>query len=179
MAAEARQSPGTVVVLGKVVGAYGVKGWVRIHPFADDPLSWRKIPQWMFRAEKDELADWSPVALRQLRVHSDGLIASFEGIDDRNASEAVVGQLVGALREAMPATSEGEFYWGDLVGLEVRNAQSELLGVVQELMETGANAVLVVLDADGVKRLLPFVASVVTQVDIEKKTVLVDWGLDW
>jgi len=179
MSAEQRQSPETVVVLGKIVGAYGVKGWVRIHPFADDPLSWRKIDRWVFKADKDESAEWRPAVLNQIKLHSDGLIASFNGVDDRNASEALIGQLVGAPRDAMPATIEGEYYWGDLVGLEVRNTQAQSLGVVRELMETGANSVLVAVDAEGVKRLLPFVASVVNRVDIERREILVEWGLDW
>jgi len=179
MSAGVRQSAETVVVLGKIVGAYGVKGWVRIHPFADDPLSWRKIDRWVFKTDKDVAAEWRPAVLKQIKVHSDGLIASFDGVDDRNASEALIGQLIGAPREAMPATIEGEYYWGDLVGLEVRNNQAQLLGVVQELMETGANSVLVAVDAEGVKRLLPFVASVVNRVDLKRREILVDWGLDW
>lgn len=174
-----RPSSGAIVVLGKVVGAYGVKGWVRIHPFADDPLSWRSIKQWWVKPDDDVSPEWSPQSLKQLKVHSDGLIASFHEVDDRNAAEAMIGKLIGAPRDAMPATADDEFYWGDLVGLTVKNSQAETLGVVSELMETGANTVLVAVDAAGVKRLIPFVSHVVSKVDLEQREILVDWGLDW
>ena len=179
MSADMRQSSETVVVLGKIVGAYGIKGWVRLHPFADDPLSWRKISRWLHKAENESSAQWQPIALKQLRLHSDGLIASFDGVDDRTAAETLVGHLVGALREAMPETAEDEFYWGDLVGLDVRNVQSQCLGTVRELMETGANTVLVVVDAEGGERLIPFVSTVIEKVDLARREILVDWGLDW
>lgn len=167
------------MVLGKVVGAYGIKGWVRIHPFADDPMSWRAIKQWWVRPDNDASPEWAPRMLKQLKLHSDGLIAAFDGVDDRNAAEALIGNLIGACREAMPPTAENEFYWGDLTGLTVRNAQGDTLGMVRELMETGANTVLVVVDADGTKRLIPFVSQVVNQVDLARREILVDWGLDW
>lgn len=167
------------MVLGKIVGAYGIKGWVRVHPFADDPLSWRSIKQWWVRPENDAAQPWAPQALKQLKSHSDALVAAFDGVDDRNAAEALVGKLIGVVREAMPPTAEDEFYWGDLIGLTVRNAAADTLGVVRELMETGANTVLVVVDAEGVSRLIPFVSHVVRKVDLVQREILVDWGLDW
>lgn len=167
------------MVLGKIVGAYGIKGWVRIHPFADDPLSWRSIKQWWLRQDNDAASQWAPQVLKQLKMHSDGLVAAFDGVDDRNAAEALIGKLIGAVREAMPPTADDEFYWGDLVGLTVRNAEAETLGAVRELMETGANTVLVVVDAEGASRLIPFVSHVVRKVDLMQREILVDWGLDW
>ena len=91
----------------------------------------------------------------------------------------MIGKLIGALRESMPETADDEFYWGDLTGLSVKNTKSETLGVVSELMETGANAVLVVVSSEGVKRLIPFISHVVNNVDLERREILVDWGLDW
>lgn len=167
------------MVLGKIVGAYGIKGWVRIHPFADDPLSWRSIKQWWVRPDNDVASPWAPQVLKQLKSHSDGLVAAFDGVDDRNAAEALIGKLIGTVREAMPPTADDEFYWGDLVGLTVRNSEAHTLGVVRELMETGANTVLVVVDAEGASRLIPFVSHVVRQVDLVQREILVDWGLDW
>ena len=168
-----------MVVLGKVVGAYGIKGWVRIHPFADDPLSWRQMGQWWLKPDDPMVVEWQAQSLKQFKAHSDGLIASFSEVEDRNQAEALVGMLIGAPREAMPATGADEFYWGDLIGLTVKNHQAEILGVVQELMETGANTVLVVIDAGGVKRLIPFVAQVVGKVDLQQSEIVADWGLDW
>jgi 16S rRNA processing protein RimM len=168
-----------VVVLGKAVGAYGIKGWVRIHPFADDPLSWRSIKRWWMKPDGSSADEWEPHRLLQIKEHSDGIVALFDGVKDRNRAEALVGKLIGAERCEMPVPAENEFYWGDLTGLTVKNAQGEMLGTVKELMETGANAVLVVLDSSGANRLIPFVSHVVTKVDLEQQEVQVDWGLDW
>lgn len=168
-----------VVVLGKIVGAYGIQGWVRIHPFADDPLSWRAIKKWWMKGDDLASQDWLPHSLIQLKAHSDGLVALFEGVTDRNMAEALIGNLLGVLRDQMPATAENEYYWGDLAGLSVKNVQDQSLGAVQELMETGANAVLVVVDAVGARRLIPFVSQVVLKVDLDRLEIVVDWGLDW
>lgn len=103
----------------------------------------------------------------------------FDGVIDRTAAEALKGVLVGAPRNALPATSEDEFYWDDLLGLEVVNSAGERLGKVGGLIETGANDVLRVCGEDGEERLLPFVSSVVLAVEKEAGLIRVEWGSDW
>ena len=168
-----------MVVLGKVTEAYGIKGWLRIHPFGDDPLAWRKIPVWWLRPEADPCLPWKPFDYRNARLQGDSLVASFVGLDDRSAAEAYKGWLVGVPKTALPPTVDGEFYWADLIGLAVDNTAGERLGVVRELLETGANDVLVVVDAAGRERLLPFVGSVVLDVDRTAGCMRVEWGGDW
>lgn len=174
-----------VIVLGKITVPYGIQGWVRIHPFADDPLAWAKMPEWWVATEKGDgavevpLAQWRSCKLKQCRWHGDGLVARLEGVDDRNAAEALQGFLVGAPREAMPATSENEFYWTDLIGLDVVNTRDEKLGQVVGLIETGANDVLRVAAEDGEERLLPFVAAVVLAVEQADHRIRVEWEKDW
>lgn len=168
-----------MVVLGRIVAPFGVQGWVRVHPFADDPLAWAAISQWWLVADVDAKAeDWRPVRLKQARVHGDGLIAKLDGVDDRGGAEALNGVYVGAPREAMPKPEADEYYWSDLVGLEVLNLQSVSLGRVSSLIETGAHDVLKVQDGDK-ERLLPFVAAVVKEVEIGAGRIRVDWDADW
>lgn len=133
---------------------------------------------WWMRDEHVD-SDWQAFSLKQCRMHGGDVVVSLEGIADRNAAEACKGWLVGAPREALPATSDDEFYWADLIGLDVVNGQDESLGKVEGLIETGANAVLRVLDTDGVERLLPFVGAVVLAVDKAGGRIRVDWGRDW
>lgn len=168
-----------MVVLGRIVAPYGVAGWVRVHPFGDDPESWRTMPRlWLGAAA--ETADWSPLALKGLRFHGKSLIAKFEGVDDRNAAEALGGQYVAAPRDALPKNAENEFYWADLVGLSVVNEAGESLGTVDNLIETGASPVLVVKDPDGLgEHLLPFVAAVVKDVALAEGRIRVAWQKDW
>jgi len=158
-----------------------VGGWVRIHPFADDPLSWSKIPAWSLGREGG--ADWRETKVKDCRMQGSDLVCLFDGVPDRNAAERLKGLLIAVEREALPATGVGEYYWADLIGLPVVNTASETLGQVKNLLETGAHNVLCVLSDDGVERLLPFVAHVVLAVekakDGEAGCVRVDWGSDW
>ena len=168
----------TFIVLGKIVGAYGVQGWVRVHPFADDPSSWGRMPAWQLGREGEPPEIWREVAPLRSKLQSDGLLVQLEGVTDRTAAEALKGSLVGAAREALPATGKDEYYWADLIGLEVRNAAGVKLGKVVALMSTGAHDVLQVQDGE-VERLIPFVASYVTAVDAQAGLVTVEWEADW
>lgn len=168
-----------MIVLGRIVAPYGVGGWVRVHPFADDPAAWGALDNWWLSPVDDPVADsWQPRALEAFRFHGDKLLAKLAGVDDRSGAEAIDRSFIGAPREALPPPSGSEYYWADLVGLGVRNLQGESLGQVQSLLETGAHAVLVVKNGEK-EQLLPFVANVVREVDLEARTVRVDWGSDW
>lgn len=169
-----------MVVLGKVTGPYGVRGWVSIHPFADDPAAWAKMPAWWLGI--DEGCDWQETKIRASRLHGGGLVCQFEGFVDRTQAETLTGKLVAAPREALPATRENEYYWVDLIGLEVVNTTGETLGTVKGLIETGANDVLQVVSDKG-EQLLPFVSPIVQTVEKSsngnKGRIRVDWGSDW
>lgn len=168
-----------MIILGRIVAPFGVKGWVKVHPFGDDPLSWREMPQWWLAdsAEAPESA-WQAVKLAGFKEHGAGLVAAFEGFADRNAAEALQGRYIAAPREALPNTGDNEYYWGDLVGLTVVNQGGEALGRVEALMSTGAHDVLQIRDGDD-ERLIPFVAAYVLDVDLTNRTIRVDWQKDW
>lgn len=173
------------VVLGRVGAAYGIKGWFHLHPFADDPEGWLDMPTWWVSDKEPDaqgLAKWRAVSPESMRVHGDGLVVKLKGLSDRNASEALRGFWIGAPLDALPTLGHNEFYWADLVGLDVVNVQGEQLGRVDRLIETGANTVLIVVDATQDKpreRLIPFVDSIVRQVDKTTGQICVDWATDW
>jgi 16S rRNA processing protein RimM len=164
------------VVLGRLADPYGIRGWIRVHPFGDDPLSWAAMPLWWIGKEG---GPWREVRPTGIKAHADGLVASLEGVGDRTAAESIRGLLIGAPRSELPPTAEDEYYWADLVGLEVVNTEGLRLGKVVGLLETGANDVLRVLAEDGSERLLPFVGAVVRSVEKEAGLVRVEWGSDW
>lgn len=167
------------IVLGKIVGAYGVQGWVRIHPFADDPSSWGRMKAWKLGLENAPQQEWKDVAVKGFRAHSDALVAQLEGISDRNSAEALKGSLIGAPREMLPPTADDEYYWADLIGLDVVNMHDQHLGKVGSLIESAASDVLVVVAEDGTEQLLPFVSAVVLDVDVVARRIRVEWGADW
>ncbi|MCB1909187.1 MAG: ribosome maturation factor RimM [Rhodocyclaceae bacterium] len=168
-----------MIVLGRIVAPFGVKGWVRVHPFGDDPLGWRRMSHWWISA--DDRADddgWRALRLKACRMHGNGLIAAFDGVDDRSAAEQLDKQFVGAPRDAMPQPADDEYYWADLIGLEVRNKAGCQLGTVAGLLETGAHDVLQVRDGDE-ERLIPFVGAYVIEVDLAGGRLTADWEADW
>lgn len=168
-----------MIVLGRITAPFGVKGWVRIHPFGDDPLSWRRMANWWL-SPRDDAPDeaWQPYNLLACKMQGESLVASLEGVPDRNAAEALDGHYLGAPREALPDTGKDEYYWADLVGLAVSNLADEPLGVVEGLLSTGAHEVLQVRDGEQ-ERLIPFVAAYVHEVDLEQRRIRVDWQKDW
>lgn len=168
-----------MVVMGRIVAPFGIKGWVKVQPFADDAPEWGELPTWwLARSDNTPESDWQGFALRECKLHGNILLASLEGVDDRNASEALKGMLVGAPRSALPETSEDEFYWADLTGLKVVNTAEEPLGTVAGLMSTGAHDILQVIEGD-CERLIPFVKAYVLEVDTAAGLIRVDWQKDW
>lgn len=165
-----------IVVLGRLADPYGIQGWLWLYPFGDDPLAWAEMPVWWIAREGEP---WRECRLKSLKVHGNGVVVLLDGVADRSAAEAMKGVLVGAPREALPTTDKNEFYWTDLIGLDVINTADERLGKVVGLIETGANAVLRVLGDDSVERLLPFVSAVVLTVEKEAGQIRVEWGSDW
>jgi 16S rRNA processing protein RimM len=168
-----------MIVLGRIAAPFGIKGWVRIIPFGDDPESWGEMPRWWI-CRDDSAPDeaWSAVTVSECRMHGDALIASLAEIPDRNHAEEMKGWFIGAPREALPDPGEEEYYWADLIGLAVRNREGEALGEVVGLMSTGAHDVLRVVDGD-TERLIPFVAAYALKVDTTARVITVDWQKDW
>jgi 16S rRNA processing protein RimM len=168
-----------VIVLGRIAAPYGVHGWVKLHAFGDDPEAWCGIKDWWLGAQAEGL-DWQRRELKELKAHGKGWVARFAGVDDRSGAERLEGLYFAAPRAELPQTAPDEYYWGDLVGLKVENLAGDLLGSVKEMIESGANAVLVVAGPeDGAERLLPFVAGVVKEVDLGGGRIRVEWGKDW
>ena len=160
-----------LIVVGKIAGAYGVRGWVKIASFT--------VPA-------DNICDYRPwyvggvsVDVKELRAHGNGFVACIDGCADRDAAAAMAGREISVLENALPKLDEGDFYWRQLVGLQVVNTSGESLGVVQGLLATGANDVIVVRGVDGRELLIPFIGTVVGEVDIPGGRLIADWGTDF
>jgi len=118
---------------------------------------------------------WRRTSLLSCDVRNGLLLVRLEGVADRSAAEAMAGVLVGVPQTELPATAAGEYYWAELVGLQVINTREQSLGRVVGLIDTPANAVLRVADDSHAERLLPFVAAVVLEVDLERRCLRVEW----
>ena len=162
------------VVIGRVSGLFGVRGWVKLY-------SHTRPPENLLDYEDLQIGsggDWKPVRLVEKRTHGNGLIGRFEGIGDRDAAAALVGAELAVDRDSLPETGEDEYYWADLVGLEVVTLQGVSLGRVENMMETGAHDVMIV--AGDRQRLIPFTPGRhVREVDLDGGRVVVDWDPDF
>ncbi len=122
--------------------------------------------------------DRKPVKLVDGRKQGKGMAALLPGYSDREQAVALVGQQIFVSRDQMPPTEEDEYYWSDLEGLEVHTTNGEVLGLVDRMMETGANDVLVVRGDR--ERLVPFIqGQYVMRVDLEAGLIVVDWDPDF
>jgi len=107
-----------IVVLGRLADPYGIQGWLWLYPFGDDPLAWAEMPVWWISREGEP---WRECRLKSLKAHGNGVVVLLDGVADRSAAESMKGILVGAPRAALPTTEKNEFYWGDLLAMEVVN----------------------------------------------------------
>ena len=166
-----------MVVMGRIAVPYGVQGWVKIQTFTEMLDSLMDYPEWWMAGS----AGWQLCEVEQVGVHGKSLIAKFAGCNDRTAAFALKGKEIAVPREDLPEPDEDEYYWSDLVGLNVQNLQQQYLGQVKEVFATGANDVLVVQgEGKGSReRLIPFTEQVVHKVDLAAKKMLVDWPEDW
>lgn len=164
----------TWVAMGYIKGAFGVKGWVKIHAsteFIDGLLDY---PQWRLTKDGQTLT----FDIEASKIAGDELQVKFAQINDRDAAALLRGYTIEVPRQAFANTEKDEFYWVDLVGMEVINREHILLGKVSSLMQTGAHDVLIVRGEYG-EKLIPFVSHYIDQVDQQKAQIQVDWGLDY
>jgi 16S rRNA processing protein RimM len=164
---------GKWVILGRVSGIFGVKGWLKVQSYTEPHDNIVGFGAWTLRMNGVDRA----FEVEDGHSHAGSVVAKLHGVDDRDQARDCVGADIVVLREKLPAAASGELYWTDLEGLEVRTTQGLVLGKVDHLLATGANDVLV-LDSTP-RRLIPFVAgAVVKDVDLEQGIVVVDWSPD-
>jgi len=165
-----------MVIMGKVAAAHGIQGWLKIQPYTAEPGNLTDYRTWWLGNEQQ---GWRELDVLQSSLHGGKtVVAQLMGCHDRNTAETYKGLLVAIPRSRLPQTDEDEYYWSDLIGLEVVNEAGERLGVVDTLQETGANQVLCVQGDEG-EILIPFIAQVVKQVSLEDKVIRVDWQADY
>ncbi|MCW5576691.1 MAG: ribosome maturation factor RimM [Burkholderiales bacterium] len=169
--------PERLVVMGRIIAPYGIRGWVKVQPFTQQPRGLLDYPEWRVGRE----GSWQTQVVETARQHGNTVAAKLQGVDDRDQAAALRGMQVAVPREDFPEPGAGEYYWTDLVGLEVVNEAGVGLGRVTGVFETGANDVLVVEDdgADRRERLLPFIGPVIRQVDVAGGRIVVDWDADY
>ena len=168
------------VILGRVMSAYGVKGWLKIFSYTDPIENILNYQPWLLRREND----WQELSFEQGKRTDNAIIVHFGGCDSRDDAATYRGTEIAIRSRQLPELMEGDYYWQQLVGLSVIDMKGELLGKVDHLIETGANDVLVVkgdrLSIDQRERLIPFIKdSVIADIDLAQGRIRVDWDSDF
>ena len=162
------------ILLGRVLGAFGVRGEIKLQSFTNPPMALLKYqPWWLVHAGAE--SEFSGATGRDT---AKGVVARFPGVEDRDAAESLRGAEIWVLRSQLPASKPGEHYWVDLEGLTVVNREGIVLGTVSHLFETAANDVIVVTGDR--ERLIPYLpGQFVLDVDFETRKITVDWDADF
>lgn len=189
--------PDDAVEVGRVLGAWGIKGWIRVQPFSRDPEALLSSKRWFVKPPENPNAGLGPrsvgvtwpstLNLTLSKVHGDSVVAATQELGNRNLAEAMQGARIFVSRTAFPKVGDGEFYWIDLIGLAVVNRDGQALGTVIDLIDTGAHSVLRMRRPDApddatldqAERLIPFVANFIDKVSLADRLITVDWGLDY
>ena len=187
--------PEDAIEVGRIIDAWGVKGWIKVQPFAADPQALFSTRRWFLKPPEPQNGPKRPLAspsalppslkITQAKPHGDWVVAQVQEVDNRSGAEALRGARVFVPRASFPTADPDEFYWVDLIGLSVVNLQGETLGTVTGLLDTGPHSVLRIAPpgAEGgdeaAERLVPFVGAYVNDVNLAERRITVDWGLDY
>jgi len=167
------------VILGRVISAYGVKGWVKVYSYTDPIENILSYQPWLLRIENN----WREASVEQGRKLGKAIIVRFEGCGSRDEAATYCGNEIAINSTQLPALMDGEYYWQQLEGLSVVDLHGNLLGMVDHLLETGANDVLVVRGdhlSNIKEHLIPFVKGrVIRGIDLTEGKIEVDWDLDF
>ena len=178
---DAVELPADAVEVGRIADAWGIKGWFKVWSYSASPEALFSSRQWfLLPAEKGAktFTGTRKLRVKEAKDHSGAVVARAHAVDDRSTAEALRGARVFVARSSFPSTGIDEYYWVDLIGLEVVNREGVVLGHVAELLSTAAQTVLVIRYEVGGKpmeRMVPFVSIHVDTVDLAARRITVDW----
>jgi 16S rRNA processing protein RimM len=189
--------PEDAIEVGRILDAWGVKGGIKVQAYSADAQALFTSRRWFLQPPEEskpmmvkpsaKTAALPPIIkITSVRDHGEGIVATVQGVTDRNQAEALRGARIFISRSAFPSADPNEYYWVDLIGLNVVNRQGEALGHVEGLIDTGPHSVLRIIPPGltapvkpDQEKLVPFVAAFVDDVDLDQKLITVDWGLDY
>lgn len=182
---EPAELPADAVEVGRILDAWGVKGWFKVLPHSADPQALFSSKRWYLQPSEKGARTFSGTVLlrvREAKDHSDSVVARADAVEDRDTAELLRGARIFVPRSSFPSAGDDEFYWVDLIGLDVVNREGVHLGSVKDLLSTGPQTVLVLGYEEAGKaleRMLPFVSAYVDGVDLQARRITVDWQPDY
>lgn len=182
---ESAELPADAVEVGRITDAWGIKGWFKVLPHSASPEALFSSKRWFLLPSERGAKTFQGtmlLSIKEAKDHSDSVVACAHDVLDRTAAEALRGARIFIARSSFPTAAPDEYYWVDLIGLNVINREGESLGTVRELLSTGPQTVLVMDYLEGGKlceRMIPFVSAYVDSVDLGARHIKVDWQKDY
>ena len=162
-----------LICVGHVLGAHGIKGWVRVYSNTSPRENVVAYSPW-----RVEVGDELKTLAVDGRAQGKNILARLEGIENRDQAEALTGCKLYISHQQLPRLEAGEYYWSDLIGMRVESLAAEPLGTIESMLETGADDVMVLKGER--ERLIPFVIDdIVREVDLEGRRLVVDWSPEY
>jgi 16S rRNA processing protein RimM len=162
-----------IVILGRIAGTFGVRGWVKIKSYTDPVDNILAYEQWQMGRE----GKWTPVGIEDARVTDKGVLAKLEGVESPEEARLKVGLELGVWRSEMPPPGPGEYYLSDLEGLDAFSPSGESLGKVDHFRTTPGGTVVVIRGER--EHWVPFVKDRIVKVELDAKRIVLDWATDW
>lgn len=160
---------GKKVSIGRFGSPFGVRGWIKVISYTDPRDQILTYRPWQI----DVQGEWQLAQVVDAQSHVKNIVVKLEGCDDRNAAQLYTHQEIAIEREQLPVLKNGEYYWVDLIGLEVITTKGEKFGFVDHLFATGNNDVFVVKGDR--ERLIPYIDEVIKEINLQTKRIVVDW----
>jgi 16S rRNA processing protein RimM len=182
---ESAELPADAIEVGRIADAWGIKGWFKVLPYSASPEALFSSKRWFLQPAERGAKTFSGTVLlkvKEAKEHSDSVVATSAEVPDRNAAELLKGARIFVSRASFPTPETDEYYWVDLIGLDVVNREGVALGAVRELLHTGPQTVLVLAyeeEGKAKERMIPFVSAYIDTVDLAGRRITADWQPDY
>jgi 16S rRNA processing protein RimM len=182
---ESADLPADAIEVGRIADAWGIKGWFKVLPYSASPEALFSSKRWFLQPAERGAKTFSGTVLlkiKEAKEHSDSVVATSAEVPDRNAAELLKGARIFVSRASFPTPETDEYYWVDLIGLDVVNREGVALGAVRELLHTGPQTVLVLAyeeEGKAKERMIPFVSAYIDTVDLLGRRITADWQPDY
>lgn len=162
------------VIIGQFGKVHGIKGFITLHSYTEPRDNILAYKPWFMLLNHL----WQPLPITQLEVNNKHILVKVEGFSEREQASTLTHVQIGIRKTQLPSLPSGDFYWHDLIDMQVHNQEGIDLGRVKEILATGANDVLIV---EGERRyLIPYLLDLyIIKIDSEQRTILVDWDADF
>ena len=182
---ESAELPADAIEVGRIADAWGIKGWFKVLPHSASPEALFSSKRWFLQSSERGAKTFTGTVLLKIieaKEHSDSVVATAQEVPDRNTAELLKGARIFVSRASFPTPATDEYYWVDLIGLDVVNREGVALGAVRELLHTGPQTVLVLAyeeDGKAQERMIPFVSAYIDTVDLTARRITADWQPDY